>query len=318
VSLDAWVLERRGAKAVLDPRRAHAWLWEEEPDAGGTLVPTGTIFLTNRECPFRCVMCDLWVHTLDTAVPDGAIPSQIREALAALPPVRHLKLYNAGSFFDPRAVPPRDDRDIAQAVKGHERVIVESHPAFLTGAWGERCLRFRDLLDGQLEVAVGLETANADALARLNKHMTIDSFRQAAAFLARHDIALRAFVLLNPPHVTAARAVEWACRSIDEAAACGAAACSVIPLRPGNGAIEALGSAVAPARLAALEAAVEYGVSPGVAAAGTYRGRMRVFADLWDVERLFDCDCSPRRAARLRAMNHAQRVVDPVACACDG
>ena len=34
---------------------------------------------------------------------------------------------------------------------------------------------------------------------------------------------------------------------------------------------------------------------------------MRVFADLWDVERFFDCDCSPLRAARLGHMNRTQR-----------
>jgi hypothetical protein len=50
-----------------------------------------------------------------------------------------------------------------------------------------------------MEVAIGLETAHADTLARLNKRMTIDSFRRAAGFLQANDIDLRVFVLLNPP-----------------------------------------------------------------------------------------------------------------------
>jgi hypothetical protein len=45
---------------------------------------------------------------------------------------------------------------------------------------------------------------------------------------------------------------------------------------------------------------------------------MRVFADLWDIARLFDCGCSRERAARLSRMNREQRVPPPVACACDG
>jgi len=45
---------------------------------------------------------------------------------------------------------------------------------------------------------------------------------------------------------------------------------------------------------------------------------MRVFADLWDIERLFDCHCSAARAARLVAMNREQRAPEPVACACNG
>ena len=40
---------------------------------------------------------------------------------------------------------------------------------------------------------------------------------------------------------------------------------------------------------------------------------MRVFADLWDIERLFDCACSQDRAARLRADEPEQRVPPPVA-----
>jgi hypothetical protein len=299
------VLGHRGPKAALDPLRAYAALWEEEPDEQGVLVPTATVFLTNRECPFRCVMCDLWVNTLDGTVAPGAIPAQIARALEQLPPARHLKLYNAGSFFDPQAVPPGDDEAIARLASQFERVIVEAHPAFLEGAYGERCLRFNALLDGTLEVAVGLETAHPVALERLNKRMTLESFRRASAFLERHDIALRVFLLLNPPFVAAHEQFAWVCRSIDEAAACGAGACSIIPMRGGNGALEALGGATAPAQLRALEAAVEYGLS---------LQRLRVFADEWDLGRFFDCSCSSLRGARLRAMNRAQQIPPCIAC----
>jgi len=54
--------------------------------------------------------------------------------------------------------------------------------------------------------------------------------------------------------------------------------------------------------------AVEYGLTiPG----------LRVFADLWDVERFFDCGCAGHRAARLRVMNREQRAQARVVCACD-
>ena len=305
---DAWVLARRGPKAAVDPTRAYAALWEEEPDVGGSLQPTGVVFLTNRECPFRCVMCDLWVNTLDETLPSGIIPAQIRTALGRLPPVRQVKLYNAGSFFDPRAIPPADDGEIAALAGGFDRVIVEAHPAFLTGVHGERCLRFRDRLRGRLEVAIGLETAHAAVLARLNKRMTVETFRGAARFLSDHEIDLRVFILLNPPFLHREDAVEWACRSLDMAADCGATACTVIPTRTGNGALESLGNAFAPAGLAALESVIEYGLS--------LRG-MRVFADLWDVERFFGCACSPARAARLAGMNRSQAAAPFVMCHCD-
>jgi len=302
---DRWVLAQRGPKTPLDPDRPYAMTWEEEPDVSGAPAATAVVFLTNRECPFRCVMCDLWVNTLDHVVRSGSIPAQIRRALAALPAARHLKLYNAGSYFDPQAIPPEDDVEVAGAAAGFDRVIVEAHPAFLAGVHAERCLRFRDALQGRLEVAIGLETAHADVLARLNKRMTLESFRRAAGFLAANDIDLRVFILLNPPYLREAEGVEWACRSIDLAADCGATACSIIPTRRGNSAIEALGSAYQKPRLPALERVIDYGLS---------LGRCRVFADVWDIDTFFDCECSPRRAERLRAMNRAQCRLPPVSC----
>lgn len=302
---DDFVVQHRAPKPSLDPHRAYASLWEEERDANGALASTAVIFLTNKECPFRCVMCDLWVNTLDSTVPRGAIAAQIRAALAELPAARQIKLYNAGSFFDPAAIPPDDDAEIAEVVRGFDRVIVEAHPAFLAGTYRERCLRFRDALSGQLEVAIGLETSHPDVLARLNKKMTLDTFKRATDFLRKHDIALRVFVLLSPPFMPHGEEVEWACRSLDVAAECGAAVSVVIPTRGGNGAMEAIGDSFRPPRLEWLEAAMEYGIGRGV---------MRVFADLWNVERLFGCDCSPARAARLAVMNREQHVSAPVIC----
>ena len=301
------LLRLRGPKRAPDPHRAYASLWEEERDAAGALAPTAVLFLTNRECPFRCVMCDLWVNTLDAPLAPGIIPDQIRAAVAGLPPARQIKLYNSGSFFDPQAIPAADDEAIAALVSGYERVIVEAHPAFLAGVHGERCLRFRDRLAGRLEVAIGLETAHPDVLARLDKGMTVASFRRAAEFLRREGIDLRVFVLLDPPFMPAAEGVHWACRSIDLARGCGATACTVIPTRSSDGALERLDPAFRPPRLDGLERALEYGLA---------RADARVFADLWDIERFFACGCSEARAARLREMNATQRIPAPVTCAC--
>ncbi|MFY9552414.1 MAG: radical SAM protein, partial [Thermoanaerobaculia bacterium] len=93
-------------------------------------------------------MCDLWKSTLPGETPRGAIPAQIRTALGELAPARRIKLYNAGSFFDPRAIPPADDGEIADLLAGFDRVIVESHPALVRA----RCFAFARRLPGRLEV----------------------------------------------------------------------------------------------------------------------------------------------------------------------
>lgn len=305
---DRWILGLRGPRNAVDPLRAVTAFVEEERTERGDIAPIATIFLANRECPWNCLMCDLWKNTTEETIPLGAIPAQIRGALSALPPARRVKLYNSGSFFDPRAIPPQDHGEIASLLGGFERVVVESHPALVSDA----CRRFRGLLDGELEVAMGLETAHPEALERLNKRMTLEDFRRAADRLASDGIALRVFVLLGLPFVDAREAVFWACRSIEFAFDAGATAVSIIPTRAGNGAMEALAGqgGFAPPSIEDLEEAAAFGVG---------LGRGRVFADLWEIENLCRCvACFPARVERLRIVNRAQGVPNRVACAACG
>jgi len=255
---DAWILARRGARNPQDPRKPYAFFIEQERSDSGKVVPVAALFLTNRECPWHCLMCDLWKNTLTETVPVGAIPEQINFALSRLGPAHTAKLYNSGSFFDHRAIPVEDHQAIADQLAGFERVIVECHPALV----GERVLAFRDLLKGQLEVAIGLETAHPETLARLNKRMTVEQFVSATHFLRRNEIALRVFILVKPPFQLAdAEALEWCRKSIDLAFDCRARVVSLIPTRPGNGALEslALQGQFTPPSLDLLETALDYG-----------------------------------------------------------
>ena len=301
---DAWITRRRGAKNQVDPQIPYAFISEEEPDAAGRMVRISTLFLTNRECPWKCVMCDLWRNTLDESVPLGAIPAQIDYALARLPAAAQIKLYNSGSFFDPRAIPRDEYAAIAGRLHAFERVIVECHPALVTNP----VLQFQKLLTGPLEIAIGLETAHPEALDRLNKGMTLDQFSRAAGFLREHRMDLRVFLLVHPPFVARVEAGEWVRRSIDYSFESGASVVSLIPTRGGNGAMDALitsGDFIEP-RLADLEQAVEYGIK-------LQRGR--VFADLWDLERFSSCEvCFGRRRARLDHMNRSQSIEPVIPC----
>jgi archaeosine synthase beta-subunit len=181
-------------------------------------------------------------------------------------------------------------------------VIVENHPALV----GDACLRFRDLLPGRLEIAMGLETAHPGVLAKLNKRMTLDQFSKAANFLRGHDIDVRVFVLVQPPYMQPEEALDWARRSLDFAIESGATAATLIPTRGGNGAMELLmerGEFVPPA-LHTLESAMEYGLS---------RKAGRVFADLWGLRE--SCThCHGQRAGRLQLMNLQQVVLEKISC----
>src|SRR5205085_10300986 len=124
---------------------------------------------------------------------------------------RIVKLYNSGSFFDARAIPPEDHGPIAERVGRFDRVVVECHPALV----GKSVLGFRDRLAGTLEVAMGLETAHPQTLARLNKRMTVEQFGSAAKLLREAGVALRVFVLVKPPFQTDGEAWEGCRRSIE-------------------------------------------------------------------------------------------------------
>lgn len=327
------ILSARPAKNLVDPRRPYAFLVESERTAAGRVEQVATVFLTNRECPFRCLMCDLWRNTTDDRVPIGAIPEQIDYALARLPPVRHIKLYNSGNFFDPQAIPPEDFPEIARRVGSFRTVVVENHPRLC----GESCLRFRNLLETELEIAIGLETIHPPTLERLNKRMTVADFDRAVEYLLSHGIAVRAFILLRAPGQSEEEGIECALRSIEHAISLGARCCSVIPVRGGNGILEQLAARgeFAPPRLASLERVLEESLRavngqfpPHTAAAAPFSAgrnfgisqrnpRFRVFADVWDLRRFSSCDiCFTRRQQRLHAMNLSQTVLPEVTCVC--
>ncbi len=309
VDRDKWIAMQRPQRNAVDPSIPYAFLVEDERTADGILVPVATIFLTNRECPWRCLMCDLWRNTLLERVPVRSIPKQIVHALENLPEARQVKLYNSGSFFDGGAIPVEDYAEIACLLSTFDRVIVESHPALVN----DRAIQFRDLLDGQLEVAMGLETVHVESLARLNKQMTLTQFSAAATFLKSHAIDLRAFVLVQPPFIPFEESQHWAERSIDFAFDQGATAVSVIPTRAGNGAMDVLqrSGAFRPPQLKTVEAAMDYGLGCG---------RGRVFVDLWDIDKVTACTvCAPARIERLAKMNLTQLVHAHLDCeACTG
>ena len=303
---DRWIVERRGPRNRVDPFRPYAYSVEPERTADGAVEDVVTIFITNRECPFRCLMCDLWRNTTVEVVPVGAVPDQIEWALGRLPPARHVKLYNSGNFFDAKAITPADWPRIAELVQPYRTVVVESHPRLID----ERCREFAKLLEPRLEVAMGLETVDPEVLPRLNKRMTLSDYEAATAFLLAMDAAVRAFILLRTPYQSEEEGLAWAKQSIDYAFSIGVDCCTVIPTRAGNGAMDRLQeeSRFEPPALASLEAVLDYGIG---------LGRGRVFADLWDIERTFRCpDCGPERAERLRQMNLTQEALPAVSCGC--
>ena len=211
---DREIVAARGARSPLGPEKPYAHFVEREHSSTGAVEDVAAIFLTNKECPFRCVFCDLWQKTLPDRIPAGLVAGQVEWALANLPDAAHVKLYNAGSFFDPEAIPGVDLPRIAELLVGKRSAIVECHPRFVD----DRCISFaKAIAPVKLEIAIGLETVDPDLLPRIKPSMTLGDFERAARFLVGNGIDIRAFILLGPPGHLGAERADWAKRSIDRA-----------------------------------------------------------------------------------------------------
>jgi archaeosine synthase beta-subunit len=299
----SWILARRDKRNAVTRDQPVAFFIEQERNGAGEIEDLATILLASKECPWKCLMCDLWRNTTSTGVTSTA--DQIRYALDRLGPARSIKLYNSGSFFDAGAIAPGEWPEIARLVRNFANVIVECHPRLVN----ERVSKFASLLAGDLEVAMGLETCHPTALEALNKRFTPSDYRRAASFLTSHNIGIRTFLLVHPPFVSNRDHNHWLNRSIEFASESGSGVISLIPLRHGNGAVDLL--APEPS-LQELEAAQEAGI--------LRKGKARIFADTWDLERFSNCaDCLQARTERLVRMNHSQTLEPRILCAsCNG
>jgi len=304
---DRWVKSHRGKKNPVDQRLPYATHLEPERAPDGQIEQIGTIFLTNKECPFQCLMCDLWKNTTDQSVQPGAIPHQIDWALNKLQGATSIKLYNSGNFFDAKAIPTTDYRAIADLLQNFNRVIVENHPKLIN----KHVLNFQQLLAPNLEMAMGLETIHPQVLSQLNKKMTLQDYQRAVLKLRDLGIPARAFILLRPPFLNESEGVVWAQKSIEYAFEIGVQTVAVIPTRRGNGALEHLETHgyFTPPILKSLEQVLRFGI-------GLKAGN--VFADLWDLHLFSSCSkCLALRRERLQLMNLHQEIFPEIDCDCD-
>ncbi len=299
-----WILAQRSAPNKLSVERPYAFIHEQERMENGEVAEVSTVFLTNRECPWKCVMCDLWRKTVPA--PPGSIPRQLEHALSQLPPATVLKLYNSGSFFDQAAIPRADWNDIVKLCRPFKHLVLECHPALIN----DQVLEFAAMFHGQLEIAMGLETSHPSALEKLNKRITVENFNRAAAFLRHNRIHVRVFLLVSVPFIIEHEQQHWLQESIRCALQAGANVVSLIPTRAGNGALDALRESghFREPTLAQLETGHEYGISLQTG---------RVFADTWDLDRFSSCpDCTNARRGRLARMNLSQALEPRILCPC--
>jgi radical SAM enzyme (TIGR01210 family) len=126
-------------------------------------------------------------------------------------PAPLVKIYTSGSFLDEREVGAESRRAIAETFADRERIVVESLPDFVTA---EKLAEFTDV-GLAADVAVGLETAT-DRVRHdcVNKYFEFDEFVAASDRAAEAGAGVKAYLLMKPPFLAEAEAIDDMVRSV--------------------------------------------------------------------------------------------------------
>ncbi|UCE80539.1 MAG: archaeosine biosynthesis radical SAM protein RaSEA [Methanobacteriota archaeon] len=194
-------------------------VWKEKENVGGNIVDTGVVILRTSGCRHfsdgGCSMCGYNVESRD-GISEADLAAQFKNASARLDDIEFLKVYTSGSFLDDRETPNGIRELILRwcADRGL-RLLVESRAQFVT----DDVMNALTGIHGDLEIAIGLESANDRVLKyAINKNMTVADYDRAATAVKKAGASLRSYVLLKPPFLTEAEAVEDALATAKHAA----------------------------------------------------------------------------------------------------
>ncbi len=132
---------------------------------------------------------------------------QVDQVLSRYDGEPFVKLYTSGSFLDDGEVPPAVRARIFDELSGCERILFESRPEFVTPAAVSS-------LPAVSTVALGLESSDPEVLERsVHKGFGPEDVRRAGELAKGAGLGVRTYLLLKPPFLTEAAAIDDAVRS---------------------------------------------------------------------------------------------------------
>ena len=159
-------------------------------------------------------MCGYAIEGAPSSAED--LIAQFQRALEGLSPeVKMIKIYTSGSFLDAGEMPLKARERILDMVEssGVDRLVVETRPQYITAESVGALLSHV-----QTEFAIGLETTN-DLIRRhsIGKGFTFQEFVAASHVVHELGGLIKAYLLLKPPLLSEAEAVNDAISSAREA-----------------------------------------------------------------------------------------------------
>lgn len=213
--------------------REKASFWREKDYLNGE-VEAGVVILPTIGCRWGrssgCTMCG-YVYDSAREITQEEILNQFTAALEKLQGVEYLKIFTSGSFLDEQELTRETAKKILAMLneKRHiARVQIESRPEFIDA---RRLKELKRDFIPELEIGIGLETASDEIRAScINKGYTLEDFKSTVAACKSQNVLVKAYLLIKPPFLTEAEAIQDAISSGIEAAKLGVGRLSYNPV----------------------------------------------------------------------------------------
>jgi radical SAM enzyme (TIGR01210 family) len=204
--------------------------WKEKDYIDGT-VDAGVIILPTIGCRWGrkegCIMCG-YVYDAAREIDQDKIIEEFKKSIEKIGDVDYLKIFTSGSFLDPGELTDNSIKKILKEVPDNvKRLQIESRPEFIKE---KALLEIKKSLDAELEIGIGLESANDRIRDSINKGFSFDNFTKAVKICKKNGVKVKAYLLLKPPFLTEKEALEDAKESIKKAERAGADRVSINPM----------------------------------------------------------------------------------------
>ena len=229
-------IARRRSKDLSRPSAS----WTTEAKIGDATGRATSIVLSTIGCSYArgesggCTMCSYLLDGTETRPTDEQLVQQFTSVLNNLSGEGPLsvKLYTSGSFLDEDEVSLKARNEILNQISQDTRineVVIESRPEYVTD---ETMAVIRTILgDRRIEIGIGLESSN-DRIRSIcvNKGFSLAEFKKALEIASKHDIGIRAYVLLKPPFLSESSALQDTLKTIQDCSSLGVTTVSLNPV----------------------------------------------------------------------------------------
>jgi TIGR01210 family protein len=185
-------------------------LWKEKDLVDGKISDAMVVIMRTNGCCWAktggCTMCGYRQASV-RGVTEDDLNKQLDAALSKYDGEQFVKIYTSGSFFDENEIPEAIRERVFREFSGCARILVESRPEFIT-------TELMEAMPKSLTVALGLESSDPDILKiSINKGFTHEDSRRAGLAVKNAGLMVRTYLLLKPPFLTEAAAIEDAVNS---------------------------------------------------------------------------------------------------------